>query len=420
MTELKISNRIFAFLMMLIMWLCFCAPAFAKAPEINSSSALLIDMNSEEILYQKGAHQEVLPSVSAKFMAIYTAINSQAEEGVTISGDWLDELTNDMPRMGISSGEKYTKKELITILYLADFYDIYICLANHVGSSQKGFVNMMNANAKKLGMVSTHYKTIYGYGDDEEYTTPYDVYTLIKNLSKDPLFKEIIKISSYTVKPRGHRKEPLEIRQKLNINDPQSQWYISGSRFAKMDFNKQKGYSIVFSILRDNREILWLSFGSENGDACATEAGEAGEYAFSDFKRVIYTKDEIKKLYKGEKNLYIDPTKDIYVTVPGDVEKSSLIATIQEENRIATFKAVGNGVDFETEVSKVKPSGLRFVWEWLLKIIKWLLVLIIALIVIICILYIPLSFVAQKKAIKAREKREEKVRNLKEKMKENE
>lgn len=418
---MKISTRITALILAFVMSMCILVvPSFAAMPEIHSPSAILTDINSDEILYQKGAYKEVLPSVSSKFMAIYTAINAGCEESVVIDNEWLEALTNDRPRMGMAEGDKYTLKELIRGVYLTDYYDIYLCLANYVGSSEKGFVNMMNANAKKLGMVNTHYETISGYSEGKEYTTPYDVHLLIKALCKEPVFKEISKDVSYTFKPNKKRKEPVEIRQKLNINDPQSEWYISGSRLAKEDSYKNFGHSIVFSVLRDNREILWISFGSESLDICATQAGEAIEFAFSDYKRIIYTKEEIKKLYKGEKNLYIEPTVDIYVTVPSDVEKSSLIASVKEEDRTATFNVVGNGVSFEKEISKVKASGIRFIWEGILKIIRWILAGIILLIVIICVLYIPVSVLSARKAKRLRMKKEEKVRKLKEKMKENE
>jgi len=418
---MKKTDKIIALIVSVMILMCIISlPATASAPDIHSESYILSDINSDEILYQKGTYKEVLPSVSSKFMAIYTAINSQSEENVIVKKEWLDELTNDKPRMGISAGETYAKKDLIRALYLTDFYDVYLCIANHVGESGKGFIGMMNDNAAKLSMVSTHYETLSGYEQGKEYTTPYDVHLLMKSLTKDKVFGEITKDASYIVKPLKGKREPLEIKQMLNINDPKSQWYISGSKVARSDYNKNYGYSIVFSVLRDNREILWISFGNENGDMCATEAAEAAEFAFSDYKRVIYTKEEIKKLYKGEKNLYIEPASDIYVTVPSGVEKANLIATVKEDNRIATFKAVGNGVDFEVEISRVKASGIRFLWEGFLTVIRWILAGIIFIIVAICILYIPLSFVSEKKAKKLREKKEEKVRRLKEKMKENE
>lgn len=419
--EMKKSMKITALILSLMISMCsFGISSFALMPEIHSPSAILTDINSDEILYQKGAYKEVLPSVSAKFMAIYTAISSDAKDTVVVEKEWLESLTNDRPRMSITSGETYSLKDIIRCVYLTDFYDVYLCLVNHIGSSEKGFVNMMNANARKLGMVNTHYETVSGYGEGEEYTTPYDVHFLMKALCKDPVFKEITKDTSYTVNESSKKKNPFKIRQKLNINDPQSEWYISGSKFAKMDSYKKYGHSIVFSVLRDNREILWVSFGSESQDICATEAGEAVEFAFSDYKRVIYTKEEIRKLFKGEKNLYIEPTSDIYVTVPSDVEKANLIATVKEEDRIATFRVAGNGVSFEKEVSKVRASGLRFIGEGILMIIRWILAGIIAIIVLICILYIPISMMSLRRAKKLRERKEEKVRRLKEKMKENE
>ena len=74
---MKKTDKIIALIVSVMILMCIISlPATASAPDIHSESYILSDINSDEILYQKGTYKEVLPSVSSKFMAIYTAMVS--------------------------------------------------------------------------------------------------------------------------------------------------------------------------------------------------------------------------------------------------------------------------------------------------------------------------------------------------------
>ena len=77
--------------------------------------------------------------------------------------------------------------------------DAASAIATHVGGSTENFVAMMNEYAAQLGCTGTHFTNPHGLQDENHYTTPYDIYLMLKEALKYPEFTEITQLPSYTV-----------------------------------------------------------------------------------------------------------------------------------------------------------------------------------------------------------------------------
>ena len=77
--------------------------------------------------------------------------------------------------------------------------DAASAIATHIGGSTEEFVSMMNSYAAKLGCTGTHFTNPHGLQDENHYTTPYDIYLMLKEALKYPEFTEITQMSSYTL-----------------------------------------------------------------------------------------------------------------------------------------------------------------------------------------------------------------------------
>lgn len=75
----------------------------------------------------------------------------------------------------------------------------HAAIATHVGGSTENFVAMMNEYAAQLGCTGTHFTNPHGLQDENHYTTPYDIYLMLKEALKYPEFTEITQLPSYTV-----------------------------------------------------------------------------------------------------------------------------------------------------------------------------------------------------------------------------
>ena len=72
-------------------------------------------------------------------------------------------------------------------------------IAEHVGGTIPAFVDMMNEYAAKLGCTGTHFVNAHGLQNEDHYTTPYDIYLILKEAAKFPAFTEISQMPSYTL-----------------------------------------------------------------------------------------------------------------------------------------------------------------------------------------------------------------------------
>ena len=89
--------------------------------------------------------------------------------------------------------------QLLHCLLVYSGNDAAAAIAEHVGGSTDGFVEMMNSYARELGCTGTHFTNPHGLQDENHYTTPYDIYLMLKEALNYPEFTQITQSGSYTV-----------------------------------------------------------------------------------------------------------------------------------------------------------------------------------------------------------------------------
>lgn len=165
----------------------------------DDQKGLLLDLNKRKALYAKGAYDRVYPASITKIMTGILALRyGKMDEVVTISQENVT-LEEGSQVCGFWAGDKVTLDELLHCLLVYSGNDAASAIATHVGGSTEEFVNMMNSYAASLGCTGTHFTNPHGLQDENHYTTPYDIYLMLKEALKYPEFTEITSLSSYTV-----------------------------------------------------------------------------------------------------------------------------------------------------------------------------------------------------------------------------
>ena len=100
---------------------------------------------------------------------------------------------------GFWAGDQVTMDQLLHCLLVYSGNDAAAAIAEHVGGSTDGFVEMMNSYARELGCTGTHFTNPHGLQDENHYTTPYDIYLMLKEALNYPEFTQITQSGSYTV-----------------------------------------------------------------------------------------------------------------------------------------------------------------------------------------------------------------------------
>ncbi len=144
----------------------------------------LFDVSNRRVVYAKGMHETIYPASITKLMTALLAYeNGNMDDFVTIS--WEDlELESGSQVIGLKIGDQVKLKDLTTAMIVHSGNDAAQAIARHIAGSQPAFVVMMNKRARELGMTGTHFMNPSGLHDADHYTTVYDIYLMLNEISR--------------------------------------------------------------------------------------------------------------------------------------------------------------------------------------------------------------------------------------------
>lgn len=191
--------------------------SLATATLEAEQNGLLLDLTEKSVLYSQGAYEKVYPASITKIMTAMLALKyGQMDELVTITEENIT-LEEGSQVVGFWAGDQVTMEALLHCLLVYSGNDAASAIAEHIAGSEGEFVNLMNDYADQLGCTGTNFTNPHGLQDENHYTTPYDIYLMLKEALKYPQFTEITQMGSYTVTYR--RSNGTEVSTYLEATD---------------------------------------------------------------------------------------------------------------------------------------------------------------------------------------------------------
>lgn len=234
---------------------------FAKeAIHITSYSAILMSAGNKKILYAKNPHMKLAPASTVKIMtALVVLKNSSLDKNVTVSA-----YATSMPpsKIHLKKGEVYDTGDLLKALLLNSGNDASVALAESVAGTEKGFVDMMNGMARKIGCKNTRFKTSNGLPAKGQYSTAYDLALIVREAIRDKRILDIMEMrnaeikelnSNRCIKLRNHNKT-LWKDTSYSLLGKTGYTFRAGQCFAGY-IHYDKGRSAIVAILKGKR--LW-------------------------------------------------------------------------------------------------------------------------------------------------------------------
>jgi D-alanyl-D-alanine carboxypeptidase (penicillin-binding protein 5/6) len=215
-------------------------------PEIAARSYLLMDVTANQILAQKDIDSPVEPASLTKLMSAYLVFDALRARKITLTQTLpVSPRAAKMPgsRMFIDPKMQVPVEDLIKGLIVQSGNDATVALAEGVGGTVEHFVEMMNAQAKALGMKNTSYKNPEGLTAPGHTTTARDLSILATHLVRD--FPEEVKY--YAIKKYRYPGTPSTNdtnRNLLLFRDPT----VDG---LKTGHTEAAGYGMVATAKRD-------------------------------------------------------------------------------------------------------------------------------------------------------------------------
>ncbi len=330
------KNQLFSMRLLLTLLLfCLLVPGINTAqseplpppPELAAKAWLLYDYSGSKVLVNHDGDERLEPASLTKLMTAYLAFDA-VKHGTLALKQKLNvpqsAIRNNSgeSRMLLKAGQEVTVNELLHGLLVDSGNDAAITLALNIAGSEAGFVDMMNDEARQLGMKNTHFANPTGLPDAQHFSTAYDIALLATAILRDyPQYYPIFGLKEYTF---NNIKQAN--RNYLLWLDP----YADG---MKSGHTEAAGYCLVGSAKRGDHRLISVVLGTNTDRLRATESQKLLNYGFQNFDSIrLYSKNEpvtTLRIWKGtEPQVALGFRTDLYLTIPKG-SYSQLKATIK-------------------------------------------------------------------------------------------
>jgi serine-type D-Ala-D-Ala carboxypeptidase (penicillin-binding protein 5/6) len=296
------------------------------APALAARAWSLVDATSGVTLASSAATQRLEPASLTKLMTAYvvfTAIGerrTRLDSAVSVSPAAVTAPGRAGSRMYIEPGRPVSVDELLRGMLVVSANDAAVALAEHTAGTAEAFVERMNAEAQRLGMVNTRFANPTGLSDAQHYSSAADLARLAQRLYADfpqhaPLFAQ--REFTYNRITQSNRNRLLW-----------SESHVDGMKTGQTD---GAGWSIVATASRPqgsgerafNRRLIAVVLGAASDSARAQEALRLLNFGYAAFDTVrLYRQGEVlvrPEVWKGDRGeVPIGLERDVYVTVPAD------------------------------------------------------------------------------------------------------
>ena len=336
-----------------------------KSLSATSPYAILLDMKTGAVIYEKNSDERVYPAGLTHIMtAVLVLENCNLEELVTASESALSNVQPGDNKMGILKDEVLSVRQLLYGLLLGSASDAAYVLAEKTSGSMGEFISLMNEKAKELEMKGTNFTNPTGNHDERHYTTASDMASLTMHAMQIPEFCEIVKTKSYSIPPTEKNLSARKITNKNHFvsNLLRNDYYYKNATGIKTGYTESAKSCIAASAEKNGVSLIALVFKSETQDNVVQSFSDCKnmfEYVFDNYisksvvsqdeiiaqTRIINTRRNNKLILKAEKDMSVLVDKDLEnteITYKDSLAKS-VSAPVKENEIIGTREYFLNG-----------------------------------------------------------------------------
>lgn len=277
--------------------------AIGQTLDIKAKSAILMEPQTGQILYESNSDEQLAPASITKIMSLLLVM--EAIDRGDIDLETVISASEHACSMGgsqiwLEPGESMTVDELLKAAVIASANDATVALGEKIAGSEEGFVALMNERAKELGMNSTNFVNCTGLDAEGHITTAHDVAIMSCELIKHELIKNYSKVWMDSL--RDGKSELVNTNKLVR--------FYEGTTGLKTGTTSTAGYCLSATALRDGMELAAVIMGGETSQDRFNGAKKLLDYGFANYS--------FSKIDSGLK-------EDLTVEVENGTEKSLLL-----------------------------------------------------------------------------------------------
>jgi len=284
--------------------------------DTSAENALLIDFDTNQILYSKNEEKKIYPASMSKLMTLYILFDSLKKGIVTLDDKFIvsrNAYQKEGSTIYAELGTEISVQDLIRGIIVSSGNDACIIVAEALSGSEDNFANQMNFYAEEMGLRNSNFKNSSGLHNDDHYTSAEDLVKLSNLLITDfpdyyPYFAE----RSFTWNSIIQYNRNNILRLDLGVDG------------LKTGYTSKSGYGVIVSSEKNGRRLIGIVTGLKSVDDRTNEISRLINYGYRGFKSYSVFKDnqiiDYAKVWKGNKNnlpLIVDKDINLLLDIPG-------------------------------------------------------------------------------------------------------
>jgi D-alanyl-D-alanine carboxypeptidase (penicillin-binding protein 5/6) len=285
-----------------------CLATGAQALETRARAALMIDMQTNAVLLDKNANQQIPPASMSKLMTLNMVFEALEAGRLSLDDEFrvsAQAFARGGSTMFLRENERVNVQDLLRGVIVQSGNDASVVLAEGLAGAEDAFARRMTERALELGMTDSHFANATGWPDPEQHMSAHDLVLLARRIIEHfPDYYAYFAEEEFTwdgVKQRN--RNPLLA---MGI----------GADGLKTGHTEEAGFGLVGSAKRGDRRIVFMVGGLDSAQARAEEAERLANWAFRQFaNETLYVKGQIL----GVADVWIGAAPQVTLTVAEDV-----------------------------------------------------------------------------------------------------
>lgn len=257
------------------------APLYAKETDLapNAKSAILMDMDTGTILFEKNSHKALPPASITKVMTMLLLMEA-IQEGKTSLNNMV-RVSDYAASMGgsqiyLEAGEQMSVRDLLKGIAIASGNDASVAIAEHIAGTEEDFVNLMNERAAQLGMKDSKFVNSNGLPAPEQLTSAHDIAVMSRELLKYDDITEFTKL--YQDYLRKDTERPFWL-----VNTNKLVRYYDGVDGLKTGYTSEAKFCLAATAKQGDFRVIAVVMGEPNTKTRNAEVSRMLDYAFNQY-----------------------------------------------------------------------------------------------------------------------------------------
>lgn len=253
-------------------------------------SAILIEADSGNVIFEKDADKIMFPASTTKIMTVLLAILMGDLDQTVITSPTALAIPEDSSRIPLAEGEEIVFEDLLYATMVKSGNEGANLIAETISGDNASFAALMNEAASRFGCMNTHFSNPSGLHDETHYTTARDMAIITREAIQNELFRKISGTTEYTLpKSNIYRSRSLVSGHKDFLSDNENNTrYYKYATGVKTGFHDAAGYCFVGSAFKDGISLITVVFNTTSSGRWS-DTKKLMEYGFSQYVSVTPT-----------------------------------------------------------------------------------------------------------------------------------